>query len=219
MCFDRLGIESDDSKWDEDHVLFLLDKFRAVLLRQKYTDVRRDIPISNYQILTMNTGTTKAFTLDSGYVATKKPIPDIVQLNFLHDSISVTGKDIMQSGFSVIDYYRFIWAGDNPRIRNIVYATMGPDSKIYLKSKSSRIKYLKKIRVIGIFTDTLEASKYLDNAEDYEDPMDQPYPLEESLIPTLIDMVCQFLAPGLYNPEDKVNNASDDLTGISTSNE
>lgn len=44
--------------------------------------------------------------------------------------------------------------------------------------------------------------------------MESDFPLETSLIPVLIDMCVKELTPPTYKPEDDINNASDDLSGI-----
>ena len=38
--------------------------------------------------------------------------------------------------------------------------------------------------------------------------------LEESLVSKLIEVTVQYLSSGLYKPEDKENNASDDLSNL-----
>lgn len=49
MCLDEIKVISDDSYFEEEHVSFLLDKFRPFLLKQRYGDVRKEVPQSNYQ--------------------------------------------------------------------------------------------------------------------------------------------------------------------------
>ena len=36
MCLDALKITSDDAIFNEDHILFLVNKYRNLLLQQKY---------------------------------------------------------------------------------------------------------------------------------------------------------------------------------------
>ena len=51
LVLDELKLMSDDSFFTEDHVIFLLNKYRAFLLKQRYSDIRKEIPTSNYQTL------------------------------------------------------------------------------------------------------------------------------------------------------------------------
>jgi hypothetical protein len=48
MCLDELHLTSDDSLFNEDHILFLINKYRAFLLKQRYSDIKKQIPESNY---------------------------------------------------------------------------------------------------------------------------------------------------------------------------
>ena len=51
FVLDSLKLVSDDSHFTEAHVLFLADKMRAMLLKQRYSDIRKEIPESNYQTI------------------------------------------------------------------------------------------------------------------------------------------------------------------------
>lgn len=49
MILDELKLSSDDSYFNEYHVLMLADKYRAAILKQRYKDIRKQVPYSNYQ--------------------------------------------------------------------------------------------------------------------------------------------------------------------------
>ena len=50
MCLDLLKGSSDDFSFTEEHIAYLLDKYRAFLLKQKYTnEYKKPVPNSNYQ--------------------------------------------------------------------------------------------------------------------------------------------------------------------------
>lgn len=49
MILDELKLSSDDSYFNEYHVLTLADKYRAMILKQRYKDIRKQVPYSNYQ--------------------------------------------------------------------------------------------------------------------------------------------------------------------------
>lgn len=48
LVLDELRLHSDDALFTEDHIIFLADKYRAFLLKQKYSDIKKQIPESNY---------------------------------------------------------------------------------------------------------------------------------------------------------------------------
>lgn len=52
MCLDVLKGTSDDFSYTEEHIAYLIDKFRAFLLKQRYgNDPKKHVPYSNYQTI------------------------------------------------------------------------------------------------------------------------------------------------------------------------
>nr|DAU83961.1 MAG TPA: Structural protein [Crassvirales sp.] len=41
MIMDELKLSSDDSYFTEDHIIFLASKYRAFLLKQRYSDIKK----------------------------------------------------------------------------------------------------------------------------------------------------------------------------------
>ena len=54
MVLDELKIHSDDASFTEEHILFLINKYRAFILKQRYSDKRKEVPQSNYQTLCLD---------------------------------------------------------------------------------------------------------------------------------------------------------------------
>jgi hypothetical protein len=48
------------------------------------------------------------------------------------------------------------------------------------------------------------------------DEDNRTFPLEEALIPPMIQLVVQELTGAIYRPKDEENNSTDDLSGIPT---
>lgn len=48
LVLDEIKGVSDDFTYTEDHIIFLLDKYRAFLLKQRYSDIKKQMPESNY---------------------------------------------------------------------------------------------------------------------------------------------------------------------------
>ena len=215
MVFDLAKNFSDDSIWEEDHILFLMDKYRAALLKQKYSNQRSEPSITNYQILCIDLCQTESLTSVDGYLKSVKKIPSAIMMSRLSDSISVSGFDIMNSQFQVVDSNRFQFVGKNPRLRRWSYATIGPDNFLYIKSIQPDTSALKQVKIVGLFHNPAKAS-LLECCKSDTDILDQEYPLEEELVPPMIDMILQTILGASYRPEDKVNNANDDLSNIQT---
>jgi hypothetical protein len=93
-----------------------------------------------------------------------------------------------------------------------VYFTLAKDNILYLKSANPDFKYLKQVKVEALFDDPKAAAELSCEQTDACNWYESEFPLEESLVPMLVDIVYQKLKYDVYSPEDDVNNASDDLT-------
>ena len=43
---------------------------------------------------------------------------------------------------------------------------------------------------------------------------DREFPIEDALVPPLIELIVKELAPAVFRPEDDTNNAADDLAKV-----
>lgn len=214
---DALKLISDDSIFQEEHVLFLLDKYRTFLLKQRYADIRKEIPESNYQTVCVDLEKVDAFEGDpcSGqYLKSKDKIPEMLSIG----GRNITPMDYFSGNINYVDRDRFKYAGTSKYTQNQIYGTIGPDSYLYLKSGNPQAYHLCKAKVTGIFEDSRKASELsCDNKEDKTcDVMDRTFPIEEALIPPMLELIVKELGGQKYQSEDKENNASDDLANIAT---
>ena len=84
MALDELKLTSDDSHFKEEHIIFLLDKYRAFLLKQRYTDIKKEIPESNYQTICLDLEKTEGIEGDpcSGtYLKSIQEVPDMLTIS------------------------------------------------------------------------------------------------------------------------------------------
>lgn len=217
IVLDELKIISDDSIFQEEHVLFLLDKYRTFLLKQRYADIRKEIPESNYQTVCIDLKTVDAFEGDpcSGqYLRSKDKIPEMLSIG----GRSITPVDYFSGNINYVNRDRFKYAGSSRYAQNQIYGTIGPDNYLYLKSNNPQAYHLCKAKVTGIFEDSRKASELsCDNKEDKTcDVMDRTFPIEEALIPPMLELIIKELGGQKYQTEDKENNASDDLANLAT---
>jgi hypothetical protein len=54
LISDELKLSSDDAFYTNDHLLYLIDKYRAFLLKQRYSDIKKQIPDNNYQTICLD---------------------------------------------------------------------------------------------------------------------------------------------------------------------
>lgn len=218
-CLDLLKVSSDDSFFSEEHIMFLLGKFRGLLLEQKYKEKKEEMSDSNYQTLCLDLVQVPAITgepCEGGvYLRSKEKIPALVP----YIAPKVYAEDYFQGEITYVSRERMRYVGYNKWLSNIIYVALGPDNYLYFKSFNPQYLYLEKARITGVFEDPEKAAELeCEKDETLCDIMDRKFPLEESLIPQLIELVVKELSKPEYLPEDKNNNADDDLTKITGKN-
>ena len=217
MCLDELKLYSDDALYTEEHIMFLLGKYRTFLIKQRYSDVKKQIPESNYQTICLDLIEVPAISGEpcegGSYLRSKEKIPFLMKIG----NPRVYPIDYYQGEITYVSRDRMRYVGYNKYLQNIIYASLGPDNYLYFKSFNPQFLYLEKIRMTGIFEDTLAASELQcpdKNGNIVCDVLDREFPIENALIPSLIQLVVEELTKAEYKPEDKENNSDDDLSEV-----
>ena len=221
LVLDELKLHSDDAPYTEDHVIFLIDKYTAFLLKQKYSDVKKQIPESNYQTICLDLKEVPAMAgapceLDySSYLRSVEKIPYLMKIG----NPVIYPVDYYRGNITLVSRDRMRYTGYNKYLQNIIYASLAPDNYIYFKSSNPKFLELTKVRLTGIFEDSQKASELMCTEEGCTlscDVLDRDFPLEDSLIPPMIELVVKELLGAEYRPEDNINNANDDLGDLAT---
>lgn len=202
---------TDDSTITEEHILFLLAKYRNYILNQYFGTQKRVLGQGNYQNVCVDVDLT-----NNDFCGGETMLKSVEKFPF---TMTIGRVDIAPpAGFyfsriRFIDYNEFRYAGNNKYIRNEIYATIGPDGYLYVKSNNTNAYHLRKFKVTAIFDDILEASKMEcdDNCiVDNCDILDKVFPIENSYIPGLLKAVQQDIISAALTPRDDTNNASDE---------
>lgn len=217
LVLDELKLTSDDALFNEEHVMFLLGKYRGLLLKQQYKDIKKEIPESNYQTLCLDLIQIPAITgepCEGGtYLRSKEKIPFLMPVA----TPRVYPEDYYQGDITYVSRERMKYVGYNRWLPNIIYASIGPDNYLYFKSFNPQYLYLEKARLTGIFEEPEKAAELECNRDESTcDPMDMKFPLEEALIPQVVELVVRELSRPEYLPEDKQNNADDGLSEVTS---
>lgn len=218
LVMDELKANSDDALFTEEHIIFLLGKYRAFLLKQRYADLRKQIPESNYQTICLDLIQVPAISgepCEGGYyLRSKEKIPFLMKIGVT----SVYPVDYYQSTISYIPRDRMKYVGYNKYLQNIIYSSLGVDNYLYLKSSNPQFLYLEKVRMTGIFEDPQKAAE-LDccNCENC-DIMETNFPLEDALFPQCVELIMKELIGVEYRPTDNENNAHDDMPELANNN-
>lgn len=217
MVLDLLKERSDDAYYTEEHIIFLASKIRAVLIERKYRVSRNSsyLPMSdeNRQTICLDlepaTGLSGGCT--GGWLQSVQKLPDIIlgtQMNVYPVS------QMLNANVTYVATERMPYVGHNKWLKGIIYCSRASDGKIYLHSVNPQFIYLEKIKADGVFSEPEKAAELSCNEDGNSlscEVLDNRFPLEASLIPSLIEMVVQELMGSRYAPEDKENNARDDF--------
>ena len=219
MCLDLLKGTSDDFTYTEEHIAYLIDKFRALLLKQRYgNDPKKHVPYSNYQTLEVEFNPTEPKNM----LKSTNQIPYMLQLGI--PRIVLDNEDYYNYRFELTSRERLPFVGNNKFTSMIGYCAINETNNLLMKNKDSYwanltveppvLSYIgpKKLKLVGIFENPREVNDETSFGEDSTNinELDRNIPIEESLITTLIELVVKELAGSVYSPEDDVNNAKDD---------
>lgn len=216
MILDELHQYSDDSQLTQEHIIFLAGRYRSFLLKQRYSsDLKKQIPESNYQTLCLELEKTEAIDglpCEGGYyLRTTKEVPATLPLGTTR---LYTSGSFYKGDITFVSRDRMRYVGHNDWMKNIIYASLDPSNRIYMTSQNSQFLYLKEAKLTAVFEDSEAASELsCDNDGDAVcDIMEREFPIEDALIAPLIELVVKELQPVVTAPEDEDNDADDSLS-------
>ena len=218
LILDLLKQSSDDSYYTQEHILFLVSKIRSAILKQTYSNIKKEIPESNYQTICLDLKEVSAIAGEpcegGSYLRSQQEIPSTLTIG----NTQIYPVDYYQGEITFVSRERMRYVGHNKWLQNIIYASLGPDSHLYFKSSNPQYLYMEKAKMTGIFEDTDKAAELECSSEGEEvcDIMDRKFPLEEGLVASVIEPTVKYLNGVAYKPKDTTNNAADDLSDIMT---
>lgn len=219
MILDELKGTSDDFIFNEDHIAFLCGKYRAFLLKQRYySDIKKAIAESNYQTVCLDLIEVPAISGEpcegGSYLRSKVKVPATLMLG----NPRVFPMDFYQGNITFVSRDRMRFVGYNKWMKDIIYCSIGPDNYLYFKSFNPQYLHLEKVKFSAIFEEPDKISELSCDSENNVpcELMDRIFPIEEALVPPLIELVVNDLRKSEYTPSDEINNADDDLDEVRT---
>ena len=216
MVLDLLKEHSDDAYYTEEHILFLASRMRALLLERKYRRSRNSgfsqMSDANSQTICLDLQPTELLPVgcSGNWLKSLQTIPALLDSS---EPKAYPVSSLLGTVVELIPSERMPFVGHNKWLRHFIYAAKGEDDYLYLTSSNPQFLSLEKVKVEGVFSSPEKAAELACDSTGAAcgDILEQDFPLEESLIPQCIEMVVQELLGSRYAPEDKKNNAKDDL--------
>lgn len=203
---------SDDTSITEDHILFLLSKYRSQVLYQLSIQ-KKKLSNTNYQIICLDLE-----PVDGVPCITNAKLRSVQKIPNLLPTIKpyVYFDDFYISETNYVSKERMKYVGNNNILKNQIYCSIAPDKHLYFKSCNPQMMYIQKAKMSAIFEDIDEAMKLDCGENKCVDLMDQEFPMDQALIPNVIQLVLKDILGASYRPIDNANNAKDDLATLAT---
>lgn len=218
MIMDQNKLSSDDSFIEPSHIVFMLSKIRAYFLKEKYSKLKSQVSQSNFQTITIGVHPETNVSGCNSFAILKSndKIPNLLLLNNYEGLVQLSTGFGSVATISYVNANRFSSVGYDKWQGNVIYATIGPDSYLYIKANDSDILNLESVTMTAVFEDISAANELVasNGCNEVCDPMDNNFPLEEGLVTPVLTMVSQQVYQDAIKPSDKINNSTDDLSDI-----
>lgn len=220
LVLDEVKMLSDDSIFNENHVKTLLSLYRAYILQSQYLNIKKVIPQGNFQTICLKMELeNNDFCGGVNMLVSTKEVPFLLPLGH----VSIYPKAGFAYGKIIfVPLERFKYVGYNNALANQIYATIGPDKRLYVRSNNPGFMYMKNIFITGLFENAEAVAEIGSDCDCANadanikcDYMDEAFPLEEAFQASLLQLVVKDLIGTTYRPMDNLNNANDDLGDIS----
>ena len=204
---------TDDIDISPREVAWEINNTRALFLRNELNKNRTIDPdvIQDLGCVAMEV-TDRAeccdISTDCMIVRTVLEIPSAIEL---HNSTGITRVgpvDKMDLDFSFISYNRAKFAGSGKYNKNIVYAFLR-NKRIYLVSKSDKLKFISYINIAGVFENPSEVTPFTNCGGESCYSSTDEYPVNTWMVPSIQDMVLNKFLNTLRMPKDTTNDGSD----------
>lgn len=201
---------------DERLVASWIQSFRALLLKESPESIRQIDPHVIQVLPNVELELVPAInvpTLDNGdtILRTVRQIPSFIDSKDKTPMITrLYGAELIGESFQITTASMSPYVGNGKFNNKIIYAFIH-DGRLYFTSKSRVHKLMKYVTIEGVFANPIEAYEFVHGVGSYD--WDYEYPISESIVPTIMDMIVKTkFNLVLYPPQDPANNATDDLT-------
>ena len=198
---------SDDSNFNEDHIIKLCSMYRNYILNQQYLSHKKTIADMDYQTVQIP---LEPYSLDICPNELVLRSRDKISFTMTIGEKSIYPTDVVhyRSKIVFVPQSRFAYSGSKYS-NNITYAMIGADGYLYVKSNNRNFQYLDSVTIKALFED-IDRMSLLDAETCGCDIMDIRFPLENAWLNTLVNLVVNDLIRGINQLRDNQNDAADD---------
>lgn len=205
--YEHLNIYTEDSDLSEEHLAFLVNTKRAMLVRQYISNLKKVMPKEAMQVLCLN------LEIDDDCLEDKKVLRSI---NKIPSTIDSTGRsnlaNVYTSNFrftknlNIIDYYKLPFVDSIPYNTKQLYVAVDPESYLIVYNPSNLHLNMEQIEVEGLFEDPEAAYEMSCDSDTQCDFLDADYPVELSMVDQIRNLILQDLMVKYNIPKDEIND-------------
>jgi len=208
---------SDDSDYDNRHILYLCNLKRAKFLRQLLDDKTRNFdPILMQSFCLGFEEVSKdlcGITTSCTVMRSIKPLPRLLQVRNRNTLVSVKFAEVFAKTLKIIDFSQAPYVLDKP-YNNSIYLTIDSNNYVYMISKLPEHKMIECLYFTGVFENPSELEDFNSccNCNIVKSCFDEDteYPAPSFIIDLIRDEVVKlYITTKEKMIEDKDNNSDD----------
>lgn len=207
-----LNAYSDDSNISDEHLAFIVNNKRNLLLKQYMSDMRKEIPLEALQTICLSLDTDANCIENRITLKSNNKVPPTLENSGRSNITNIYGKNSRFLKFtSIIDYSRLPHVSEEQYNGSILYVSI--DNKSYLNIYNTQDKHilLEEIEVEAPFENPEEAYKLSCEYDENVDFYDTQYPVESALVDIIKSEIIKDLLLKFKIPIDEINDGEDNI--------
>ena len=209
---------SDDLDIDERLIIYKLNIQRALMLRNEYNKPGRNLDefiiqsLGCVEVEPADSSDCEDFPADCTILRTKCELPKTMEFNSRTAITKVGPVDMLHYFFSFVPYHQAVFSGNGKFAKNVVYAFIR-NKRMYFKVKGTVAKFLTRVNIMGIFEDPSAVANFCTTAGTACFSKDDPYPINDWMVPFVKEQVVRELVMSMQMPEDNSNDGESNEVG------
>lgn len=214
---EKLKAYTDDTKYTDAYLFFLINLKRALYIRREYNQLQRVIDPEVTQTICMELEEAGESICPECYsgcevctvIRTVKKLPNVIELHNRNTITKIGSTGIFSRPINIVTMDRMPYAGEGKYENNFIFASLHSNGHIYFKSKSSTYRTLGYIDVTALFENPDDAMQFKCPGGGCYSPDESRYPVEAWMVDVIINEITGELANLKQIPEDDTNDAKD----------
>lgn len=224
---EHLNAYSDDHKFSEEHIAFLIHNKRNMLLKQYMSNLKKEVPMEALQTVCLDMEPDDNCFEDIKVLKSSVKVPPTVENTGRSNIVKIYAGSRFMKTLNIVDYSRLPYLAKDPYNEKMLYVAVDPKSYLVAYNSAESHLLLNQLEIEAVFENPEEAWEYDCEVKELReqqstltatittDPIpcefwDEQYPIESSLISPLVTMITQELLIKYQIPLDNINNAEAD---------